>query len=391
MTNGVSKEHRPRIMLALDGGGLLGLITLGILREVERQLRTIAGDQTLRLGTVFDYIGGTSTGAIIAAGLALGKPVCDLQELYMKRGRDIFTREWLHRRAASGFSHRYSAGPIGRILRDECGTESILAMQESGKLSQERHLMIVARNKSTNSCWPMTTFPGAYYNNAARDDCNRRIPLWQLVRASTAAPFFFPPECIRLDPNDPMKQFFFEDGGLTAHNNPALKLFQQATLPEYGLGWESGERNLIIISVGTGRNERRRTDIPTKGDHLFGIAQKTPASLMSGISAENDLSCRLVGRCVHGYKIDSEVGHMIPDVPLETDTGKAFLYARYDADLSDAGLAKKGLTATDKQLQMDNKASLALFDRIGTAFAQEVRLIDQFGPTLYRALDLPGA
>ncbi len=64
---------RPRRMLALDGGGIRGMITLQALAELESKLRSRSrrGDR-FRLCHFFDYIGGTSTGAIIAAGLATG-------------------------------------------------------------------------------------------------------------------------------------------------------------------------------------------------------------------------------------------------------------------------------------------------------------------------------
>ena len=66
-----------------------------------------------------------------------------------------------------------------------------------------------------------------------RDDCNLQLPLWQLVRASTAAPTYFPPEVIEVG----KRQFVFVDGGVTMYNNPAFQLFLMATLDRY---WPSG-------------------------------------------------------------------------------------------------------------------------------------------------------
>src|SRR5438045_1805263 len=77
---------RPRKMLALDGGGIRGVITLEILAEMERQLRQKLGrGDDFVLGDYFDYIGGTSTGAIIAAGLSLGFPVQKLLDFYINK------------------------------------------------------------------------------------------------------------------------------------------------------------------------------------------------------------------------------------------------------------------------------------------------------------------
>ena len=66
-------------LLALDGGGILGVMSLCILKRIEDQLRPLSGmDENFRLCHFFDYIGGTSTGAIIAAGLAIGKSCSEL-------------------------------------------------------------------------------------------------------------------------------------------------------------------------------------------------------------------------------------------------------------------------------------------------------------------------
>ena len=113
-------------------------------------------------------------------------------------------------------------------------------------------LTVVTRNLTTDSAWPVSSNPAALFNNPDLDDCNLKLELWRLVRASTAAPVFFPPEVISLSPDDPSKSFVFVDGGTTAYNNPAFLLFKMATEPAYRLGWARGERNLLIVSVGTG-------------------------------------------------------------------------------------------------------------------------------------------
>ena len=80
--------------------------------------------------------------------------------------------------------------------------------------------MMVMRNATTDSPWPLSNNPKAKYNDAARADCNLKLPLWQLVRASTAAPTYFPPEVVRVG-----RDFIFVDGAVTMYNNPAFQLF----------------------------------------------------------------------------------------------------------------------------------------------------------------------
>ena len=81
--------------------------------------------------------------------------------------------------------------------------------------------------------------PLAKYNQQDRKDCNLRLPLWQLVRASTAAPTFFPPEIVTFAAGiDREYQFVFVDGGVTTYNNPAYLAFQMATASPYKINWE---------------------------------------------------------------------------------------------------------------------------------------------------------
>ena len=77
------EKSGPKRILSLDGGGLRGILTLGILRQIETVLRERHGnDQNFRLSHYFDLIAGTSTGAIIAATLASGWSVDDITTKY---------------------------------------------------------------------------------------------------------------------------------------------------------------------------------------------------------------------------------------------------------------------------------------------------------------------
>ena len=92
------------------------------------------------------------------------------------------------------------------------------------------------------------TIRGRVYNDPGRVDCNLRLPLWQLLRASTAAPVYFPAEKMRIGE----QQFLFQDGGVTACNNPAFQMFVMATASPYRVGWKATRKDLLVVSVGTG-------------------------------------------------------------------------------------------------------------------------------------------
>jgi patatin-like phospholipase/acyl hydrolase len=73
------KDGNPKRILALDGGGLRGIVTLSFLAELESMLKERhGGTAAFRLSHYFDLIAGTSTGAIIAAALAQGMTVAEI-------------------------------------------------------------------------------------------------------------------------------------------------------------------------------------------------------------------------------------------------------------------------------------------------------------------------
>ena len=342
-----SSTAKPRKLLALDGGGIRGVMSLEILRKIERDLAAATGKgASFRLGDFFDYIGGTSTGAIIAAGLAMGKSVQELIDFYIEAGPLMFEKSSLIGRLRSF----YKADPLREKLNSVFGERTL------GEEDLRSLLLVVTRNATTDSPWPVSSNPLARYNDRTRADCNLQIPLWQLVRASTAAPVYFPPEIVEWDKNDPTKTFFFVDGGVTPYNNPAFLLFRMATLPQYRLNWPTGEGRMMLISVGTGSAAAVSGDLNARGQLAPVNAAHLPGVLMGGAAIDQDINCRAIGRCVFGEPIDREIGDMIPRqgdplkggvVPLEEDCRRQFLYARYNPDVSRGGLDALGLNKID--------------------------------------------
>jgi uncharacterized protein len=227
------KTASPRRMLALDGGGIRGLMSLQVLARMESLLANhyhpgdAAGQEAFRLCQFFDYIGGTSTGAIIAAGLARGMSVRDIETFYRDFGREAFAKRSLFTRWKS----LYEDGPLALKLQQAFAVGGKLDTLEPQCL--KTLLLVVSKNLTTDSAWPISSNPGAKYNDPVRPDCNLKIPLWKIVRASTAAPVYFPPEVVHWDPNDLNKSFVFVDGGTTPYNFPGFLMVRMATAPAY--------------------------------------------------------------------------------------------------------------------------------------------------------------
>jgi patatin-like phospholipase/acyl hydrolase len=182
------------------------------------------------------------------------------------------------------------------------------------------------RNATTGSAWPVTNNPKAKYNREDHPECNLKIPLWQLVRASTAAPVYFLPEEIKVGEN----AFAFIDGGITPYNNPALIAFLMATLPCYQMEWPSGKGSLLLVSIGTGRIRSVLKNASLRSLNIGTSLMNVPAGLMENVSLQQDFLCRIIGDCIFGDEIDSEIGDLIRGEDVRTEEDGKFSYVRYD-------------------------------------------------------------
>ena len=326
-------------LLAIDGGGIRGVLALEVLQRIEDLLKARSGKADFRLADYFDYIAGTSTGGIIAAGLSIGKSVKEILEFYQNAGAQMFVKaNLLHR-----LRYKFEDEPLAAQLKNVFGVGTTL-----GSKTLRTLLLLVMRNATTDSPWPICNNPYAKYNDRTRPGCNLDLPLWQLIRASTAAPTYFPPEVIVLSQGKAHeRQFVFVDGGMTMYNNPAFQMFLMATLDRYWAArpearWRSGAERMLVVSVGTGTSPDARQSLdPDKMNLLFN-ATAIPAALMYAALNEQDLLCRVFGDCRVGDPIDRELGDLVGSAgPLESHQ-KLFTYLRYNAELTREGLDALG-------------------------------------------------
>jgi len=85
----------PRKLLAIDGGGIRGVLSLLILGRIEELLIRQSQKADYRLADYFDYVAGTSTGGIIAAGVALGMSTAEILDFYVKNGAAMFDNPYV--------------------------------------------------------------------------------------------------------------------------------------------------------------------------------------------------------------------------------------------------------------------------------------------------------
>ena len=240
----------PKRILALDGGGVKGVLSLGMAKALETELRRRSGDPRLVLSDYYDLIGGTSTGAIVATGLALGLTVDAMIELYMSLGPKVFGR-----RVGDGNLFRSKYDP--RDLR--VALEPTLGRRTLGSPDLKTGLAIHMKRIDTGSAWVLTNNPKNKYFDFDDDERgtvpNRRYRLIDLVMASAAAPTFFDEVVINIARDDKdrvIQKGYFVDGAVGANNNPGMQLLMLALVPGYGFHWASGADNLMMTSIGTG-------------------------------------------------------------------------------------------------------------------------------------------
>jgi uncharacterized protein len=375
------KEHfdavGPKRILALDGGGLRGILTLGILKGIERELRQRHGNEAaFRLSDYFDLIAGTSTGAIIAATLALGWSVEDVAKKYFELGSRVFQRSLLRQGL---FRAKYDERLLIQELQGVYGADTRLG---SDRLLTG--LLVVIKRIDSGSPWPVSNNPnGKYFRSRPGGTIgNGDYKLWAAVRASTAAPDYFDPERITIAemPNHPPIYGDFVDGGVSPFNNPALQALMYATLGGYHINWPTGEDNILLVSVGTGSSDPsvRRSQIAAAG------AFQALLALMDDVATLQETMLQWMSHSVTARKIDSELGTLDGDLIA----GKPLLtYLRYDVGLQPAAVREllnneadtiplENLTAMDAPENMD------ALHRLGTA-AGEVKVNGKQFPDVF--------
>ena len=358
----------PKRILSLDGGGIRGALTLGYLKKIENILRKKEDNPDLLLCDYFDLIGGTSTGSIIAAALAIGKSVDEIKELYMDLGGKIFgeKRDWWKPWETWQY---LKAGYNYRALEENL--KSIFGSISLGSDQVKTGLCIVAKRAETNSVWPLINHPnGKFFDSDIGK--NKNIMLWQAIRASSAAPTYFAPQMI--DVGDGQRAAFV-DGGVSMSNNPALTLLMVATLKGFPFGWEMGEDKLSIVSVGTGYSIFHKQLSDIEEANLLKWAKNVPEMLMQDSSWQNQIILQWLSNSPTAHTIDMEIGSLHGD----NIGGKPLIkYLRYNFPITENELNSLSLDKifTEKDVEslveMSNAANRYILYDIGFAASDKI-------------------
>lgn len=368
----------PKRILALDGGGIRGALTLGYLKHIEDLLRKQHKNDKLLLADYFDLIGGTSTGSIIAAALAIGMSVDEIKQKYFELGTKIFGKKYKWYRIFeldNLIKSKYDDTALEEELKNVFG-DTLLGDQNKVKTA----LCIVAKRADTNSVWPLNNHPkGKFYDSGQGN--NKAIPIWKCVRASAAAPTYFLPQSIEVGGDNGFAAFV--DGGVSMANNPALQLLMVATLTGFPYHWQLGEDKLMVVSVGTGMTKFKKLPQKIGKSHLLDWAANLPEMFMQDASWQNQMMMQWLSRSPTAHEIDREVGVLSEDILSDEPGRKEGLlhYLRYNVflDVEDMNARFKPIKPyTQKEIDdlaaMDNaKNCQKLYDLGYLAGTQEVK------------------
>ncbi len=213
------RDRRPLRILALDGGGIRGLVPARVLQAIEERTERPIAD-------CFDLIAGTSTGGILALGLTVPRPegggprwrAEQLAEMYRERGRVIFRRTPLHVLGA-WLIEKYGARGLDGVLQERLG---------DARLGDALTEVLV-------TSWDLSANVPRYFSST--DPATAGVPMREAGRATSAAPTYFRPHW--------REGRAYVDGGVFA-NDPARLAWMAKRAPE------APGRPIVLVSLGTG-------------------------------------------------------------------------------------------------------------------------------------------
>ena len=335
-------------ILSLDGGGMRGALSAKILEQVEKQ---IWEKENKSLTEYFDLVAGTSTGSILAAGIALGLKASDLFKIYDDKGKDIFSCRKRHlRKLGFGLSRlglfaRYSNKGLKEVLEkklvfsnhlSDLATDKLPSLLDIEKSPKSPNLLILAYD---------TTHGSTQYFASNAVDKESGKPEWftnQLISdiciCSAAAPTFFPP--YKLTNNG--KEITYIDGGVAA-NNPDLAAITHAIYTKTRVSSQEGNSNsgggglrlsdISLLSIGTGKIKKsfKYKEVDSWG--LVKWATKIPDIFLAAPAQFEEAVTR---------QLISSLTEDKPYLRLNIDLkGKS--------DIDDPGIIEKLVTAYDEQ------------------------------------------
>lgn len=312
-------------ILALDGGGIRGVIPATIMKYVEDELIRISGNENARIADYFDLIAGTSTGGILTCiYLTPGREdqkastmytAGEALDFYVKEGYNIFNGSKLSNwKRVWGLANATQFSPSY--------LESLFAKRFGDlRMSQLTKPCLI-------TTYDMKTHSSFFFTSDEPDTKQREFFVRDVARSTSAAPTYFPPAMI--SNLITQKGMINIDGGVFA-NNPAMCAYAEARttrFPDRGIDFPSAD-DMLILSIGTGGGGFTLPNLQkSKKWGVISWAKSVPDIMMDGsvdtVAFQMD---KIFGTL---DKVDDQMCFLRIDVPKDKDVRK------YAADMSDA-------------------------------------------------------
>lgn len=272
-------------ILSLDGGGIRGLLTTVVLERLEAKVPGWLDK--------VDCVAGTSTGGIIALGLAFGMTPAQLRGLYYDRGHEIFDSSWIHSMKEIGglTGSKYDNEKLRKILEQTFGDTRLGDLKKKVVIPS---FDLYATTEQGARCWA----PHFMHNFAGPTaDVDVRVSLAAL--RTSAAPTYFPTVGSHID------------GGVVA-NDPAMVAVGQVLDPTNVDPIPKFE-DVLVLSLGTGTALNSIAGHDHDWGDLEWVQPLINLLLDANVSAAEKLCRQLLGERYH------RVSPVLPSPPVPLD------------------------------------------------------------------------
>ncbi|XP_077429847.1 calcium-independent phospholipase A2-gamma-like [Vanacampus margaritifer] len=247
-------------VLSIDGGGTRGVVPLHVLKLLEAQTGK-------KIHQLFDYICGVSTGAVLAFMLGLAHfSLEECADMYRRFGSEVFRQNRLVGTVKMGWSHSYyNTETWETILREKLGDRVLIKTARDESSPKVSAVSAVVNWGNSPKAFIFCNYnhkPGSLSRYAGGSS----YPMWQAVRASSAAPGYFQ--------EFPLQSDIHQDGGIIMNNPCALAVHESRLLwPKHAFQ--------CVLSLGTGRYDNAKrgpatsTSLRAKISNLISSATDT--------------------------------------------------------------------------------------------------------------------
>lgn len=315
-------------ILSIDGGGVRGVFPAMFLTKLEAELKA-RGKDNWQIYQNFDLICGTSTGGILAIGLALGIPAQNLYELYLENAKVIFGNK---KGLSSIWSSKHSREALENLLKEK--------FEEANGGNEPR-----LKDCKTNICIPIYDLLNGTPSVLKKDHHPKftrdyHIPAYKAALATSSAPTFFDPystEYIDLYGNS-ISFSNKVDGGVVA-NNPTLLGIIEAKEAFY-----KQLKDLQVLSIGTGHQKFTDGESRKYWGIYYWMNHKRQRITDLFMQGQSQLTENLISLLQNG-------------IDKENEQSPRFQYIRVTTELSGSHKVALDETDSDKLKKLAEKAS----------------------------------